>query len=64
MEGERVGADFRGYGLEYLAYQDIRCIDRFGDLWCLLFDRHDIEIPVALIDASIIRRMKEVLVPD
>ena len=64
MEGERVGADVRGYGLEYLAYQDIRRIDRFGDLWCLLFDRHDIEIPVALIDASIIRRMKEVLVPD
>lgn len=64
VEGERVGANFRGHGLEYLAYQDIRRIDRFGDLWCLLFDRYDLEVPVALIDASIIQRMRERLVPD
>jgi hypothetical protein len=64
VEGERVGADFRGFGLEYLAYQDIRRIDRFGDLWCLLFDRHDMEIPVKLIDPSIIQRMRQRLVPD
>lgn len=64
VEGERVGANFRGYGMEYLGYQDIRRIDRFGDLWCLLFDRHDLEIPAALIDPTIIERMKAKLVPD
>jgi hypothetical protein len=63
-EGERVGANFRGYGLEYLTYRDIRRIDRFGDLWCLLFDRHDLAIPATLIDSSIIQRMRERLVPD
>jgi hypothetical protein len=64
VEGERVGANFRGHGLEYLAYHDIRCIHRIGDLWCLLFDRSGLEIPAALIDPGIIQHMKEKLAPD
>ena len=39
-----------------------RAEDR-GNLWCLLFDRHNLEIPVELVDDDIIRRMRCRMMP-
>jgi hypothetical protein len=55
--------DVRGHGMESVPFSDIRSVQRIGNLWCLLFDRHNLEIPVELVDDDIIRRMRRRMMP-
>jgi hypothetical protein len=58
IDGDRIGADFMGHGREWLPFGDIRRVDRFGDVWSVVFDRVGVDIPVSLIDQTVIDRMR------
>jgi hypothetical protein len=53
IDGDRIGADFRGQGREWLPFSEIRRLERHGDIWSVMFDRVGLDIPASLIDARI-----------
>jgi hypothetical protein len=64
IDGDRIGADFMGHGREWLPFGDIRRIDRFGDVWSIVFDRVGVDIPATLIDEAVIGRMRASMTPE
>jgi hypothetical protein len=64
IEGDGIGADFRGHGREFIPFTEIRRIERFGDVWSILFDRDGVDIPVALVDQSLVDRMRAQMTPE
>jgi hypothetical protein len=64
IEGDRIGSDFMGRGREWLPFGEIRRVDRFGNVWSVLFDRVGVDIPVSLIDPAVIDRMRELMKGD
>jgi hypothetical protein len=63
VDADRIAADLRGHGLEWLPFTDIRRIERFGDVRAVIFDRDSIVIPVALLDEAVLARMRARMTP-